>query len=94
MVDKVVVKGKTTGEKIFTAVDSADTRTEKAWKYHHATLRSYHRREFGKAAKLFGSVRRLLPDDRVSELFLTRAASYARNPPGADWDGQEIIKEK
>ena len=94
MIDKVVVKGKTTGEKIFTAASSVDEPTGKAWKYHHAGLQSYYRREFQKAEKYFRAVHDLLPRDRVSALFIERSRGYAKNPPGEAWDGQEIIKEK
>ena len=94
MLDKVVVKGKTTGEKIFTARTGLDPRTERAWKYHHAGLQLYYRRDFAKALKYFESVKALLPADRVSELFIDRSRRHAKKPPAPEWDGQEIIKEK
>jgi len=91
MVDKVVVKGKTTGERIFTASKSLDHATSKAWKYHHAGLKPYYGRDFGKSSQYFQAARDLLPEDRVSRLFLERSAHFRRNPPPKNWDGQEKL---
>ena len=94
MLDKVVVKGKTQGEKIFTARTKLSEQEKKAWSYHHAGLKQYYRRDFKKAWQYFQATQKLLPGDRVSELYVERCGIYAKTPPAPDWDGQEIITEK
>ncbi len=94
MVDKVVVKGKTTGERIFTAARKLDEKHKKLWAYHHAGLKHYYRREFERAKKYFHAARRLDGVDTVSEIFFERADGLIRTPPPKKWDGQEVITEK
>ncbi|HUX21903.1 MAG TPA: adenylate/guanylate cyclase domain-containing protein, partial [Spirochaetia bacterium] len=53
LVDKVVVKGKTQGEKIFTAKMSLSEAESKAWKLHHDALKHYYKLEFEQAVTLF-----------------------------------------
>ena len=40
----------------------------------------YHARDFGKAARLFAEVERLLPDDFPSGLLRKRCETYTKNP--------------
>ena len=94
MLDKVVVKGKTQGEKIFTARKSLSVREKKAWAYHHAGLKFYYDREFAKATKHFSAVRKLLPEDMVSALFLERCHGFDKKPPPEDWSGIQVMTEK
>ena len=51
-------------------------------------------RDFKKAWQYFQATQKLLPGDRVSELYVERCGIYAKTPPAPDWDGQEIITEK
>jgi adenylate cyclase len=94
MLDKVVVKGKTQGEKIFTAKKSLSAREKKAWAYHHAGLKFYYDREFAKAAKHFAAVRNLLPTDMVSALFLERCHAFEKKKPPRDWTGIQVMTAK
>ena len=94
LLDKVVVKGKTQGEKIFTARGKLTAVEEKAWAYHHAGLKLYYNREFAKAHRYFQGTIKLMPEDRVATLFAKRCKDYAKAPPPADWDGREILTEK
>jgi adenylate cyclase len=94
MLDKVVVKGKTQGEKIFTAQKSLSTQEKKAWAYHHAGLRFYYDRNYERAAKHFTAVRGLLPSDMVSALFLERCRKFQKKPPPADWTGVQVMTAK
>jgi adenylate cyclase len=94
MLDKVVVKGKTQGEKIFTAQKTLSVREEKAWAYHHAGLKFYYDREFPRAAKHFNAVRKLLPADMVSALFLERCLNFQKKPPPPDWTGVQVMETK
>ena len=94
MIDKVVVKGKTQGEKIYTAALKINDRQKKAWLYHHKGLKHYYGRDFKSASQFFEGVRKILADDHVAGMFLERCARYKKSPPPPSWDGQEIIKEK
>ncbi len=94
MVDKVVVKGKTQGEKIFTAVRKLSTRQKKAWDIHHAALKSYYARDFEKASSYFENVDKLLSGDYLSKLYIERCEHYQKSPPTPDWNGTEILTSK
>jgi adenylate cyclase len=94
MLGKVMVKGKTSGERIFTAQRSIEDRTRLAWKYHHQGLDAYYKFDFEAAAELFGQTLKLLPRDYIAEDYLERCKQYILNPPPPDWNGTEIMTEK
>ncbi|MBA7638224.1 hypothetical protein ES703_45877 [subsurface metagenome] len=94
LIDKVVVKGRRQGVGIYAPRQKLTPGEEKAWKYHQAALNHYYNREFKKAAEYFLQVRKNLPEDRCSELFLGRCRTYLKSPPPADWDGAVAMTEK
>lgn len=94
LVDKVVVKGKTQGEKIFTTRKSLTEGEEKAWAFHHKALKRYYSRDFTGAKTMFGNVKKLIPDDYIAEMFIERCNNYIDNPPPPDWNGTEILTSK
>ena len=94
MVDKVVVKGKTKGENIYTAELKLNERQLKAWTYYHAGLQNYYKRKFQHALKYFLAVKKLLKDDYLADLYLERTRRYIKNPPPADWSGLEVLTSK
>jgi adenylate cyclase len=94
LVDKVVVKGKTSGEKIFTAKRSLTEKEKKAWEFHHKALKRYYARDFETSKELFARVLRLLPEDHIAGIFTARCERYLREPPPADWNGTEILTSK
>ena len=94
LVDKVVVKGKTQGEKIFTARREITAREKEAWAYHHKALRFYYQKDFPEAARLLTSVRKLVPGDHLAGMFLERCERYRKSPPPADWNGLEVLTSK
>lgn len=94
MVDKVVVKGKTKGENIYTAQRKLSLREKKAWGYHHAGLKHYYARRFQHALKHFAAVKKFLPDDFLADMYIERSRSYIKNPPPADWNGIEVLTSK
>jgi len=94
MVDKVVVKGKTKGENIYTARRSLSTKERKAWDFHHLGLRSYYRRNFEKALRYFEGVKKLLPEDKLAFIYIERCKGYIENPPPKDWNGTEVLTSK
>jgi class 3 adenylate cyclase/HAMP domain-containing protein len=94
MIDKVVVKGKTQGEKIYTAKLGLSDREKQAWRHHHTGLKLYYTKSFQKAKQYFEAAGKLLGEDYVATEFMTRCDRYISSAPPADWDGQEIITQK
>ena len=94
LVDKVQVRGKSQGERIFTARRSIGEVEKKAWDLHHEALHYYHRRQFGEAAALFKEVGALLPDDVVSARFYEDCIGFQKAPPPPDWTGLRVLTEK
>lgn len=94
MIDKVVVKGKTQGEKIYTARLMLQEREKQAWRHHHNGLKLYYTKNFAKAKQFFDAAVKLLGEDYVATEFMARCDRYLTTPPPADWDGQEIITQK
>ncbi|MGC9311877.1 MAG: adenylate/guanylate cyclase domain-containing protein [Sediminispirochaetaceae bacterium] len=94
MVDKVVVKGKTKGENIYTAELKLSERQQKAWTYYHAGLQNYYKRKFQHALKYFLAVKKLLKEDYLADLYLERTRRYIKDPPPADWIGLEVLTSK
>ncbi len=94
LVDKVVVKGKTKGESIYTAKRSLSNTEKKAWNYHHLGLRNYYKRSFARAIRYFELVQRLLPNDKLAKIYIERCNRLYENPPPADWNGTEVLTSK
>ncbi len=94
LVDKVVVKGKTTGEKIFTAKRSLTEDEAVAWNDYHDGLKAYYQRDFPQAIRHFEKTLKILPGDSLAEDFLRRSEELIRHPPPSDWEGLEIKHEK
>jgi class 3 adenylate cyclase/HAMP domain-containing protein len=93
-IDKVAVKGKTAGGKIYTARKALEPEEEKAWDLYDEAVGLYYRRDFDSAVRSFRQVLELMPDDRPSGLFLGRAQAFADARPPDDWDGVEILTDK
>ncbi len=94
LIDKVQVKGKTSGVNIYTAALKLAARQKKAWGFHHAGMKRYFTQEFAEAAKYFAAAKKLLPNDYLAELYLGRCREYLKSPPPADWNGVAIMKSK
>jgi class 3 adenylate cyclase/HAMP domain-containing protein len=94
LLDSVAVKGKTQGVKIYAARRTLEAAEQEAWAMHNAAMEEYYKRNFGKAARMFGEVGRRLPGDFVSQHLGERCAAYEREPPPRDWDGVEVMKSK
>ncbi len=94
MIDRVVVKGRTTGVGIYTPRNKFTKTVKAAWKYHHLGLLLYYQRKFDEAVRYFAKVHELMPDDTCSRIFIERC-KVNRNvsfPP--EWDGSVEMVEK
>ncbi len=94
LVDKVVVKGKTSGERIFTAKKELNDREMEAWAFHHKALKQYYSRNFSQAVKFFNQVLMLDREDFIARMYLERCEKYLKSPPPPDWNGTEILTSK
>ena len=93
LVDKVQVRGKSQGERIFTARRALEEAEKKAWALHHEALERYYLREFAEAAALFQEVGALLPGDVVSARFFDDCQGFLLQPPPPDWTGVRVFTE-
>lgn len=94
LVDTVLVKGKTKGEKIYTTQRDPDERTREGWRVYHEGLDHYYARRFSEAARRFESVLQVLPGDRPAEILRERATRFLHEAPPPDWAGVEVYSEK
>ena len=95
LVDKVVVKGKTHGENIYTAKRTLTDQEKSGWATWHSGLEAYYRRDFARARGLFLEVAdRWLPGDTLALDFAERATALIQNPPEPGWVGLEVMHEK
>ena len=79
--DKVAVKGRRDGTRIYSVRRSLSPAEEKAWPLHEQALILYYERKFEDAAEVFGQVHALMPEDQCSGLFLQRCATHIKSPP-------------
>ncbi len=93
-IDKVQVKGKSSGEDIYTAEAKLAPEQKSLWSLYHRGIQAYYRREFQAAGELFEQTLEKAPGDRPAEIFLERSRGYAATPPPPAWDGTEVMTEK
>jgi class 3 adenylate cyclase len=95
MLDKVVVKGKTLGESIYTAQLSLTEAEKVGWATWHSGLEAYYARDFLGARSLFREVsERWLPGDYMCHEYIDRCNHWIDAPPPAGWTGLEVMHEK
>jgi len=94
LLDKVAVKGKTKGVRIFTAKKSPTPQEKEAWQIHNAGMDEYYGKNFPRALSLFRDVQRILPTDDAAGMLIQRAQGYLKNPPPPHWEGVEQMTEK
>ena len=93
LIDKVMVKGKTQGTRIFYPKKRVSKAEAKGWKLHHMGLNLYYKREFDKAIKYFVYAREFLENDPILPIYLNRCKNYVKTPPPAEWQGYSILSE-
>ena len=92
--DRVAVKGKTTGVDIYTAKKQLDDNETRAWDLHAKAMDLYYNRQFNEALEALREISNILPGDGTAEMFKKRAEQHLTSPPPDTWDGVEIITEK
>ena len=97
-VDKVVVKGKTQPVSVYECLDyhtdeSFPNLMEALGNFNEG-VKLYRAQHWDKATGFFEKALAANPDDALSQTYIERCALMQANPPGADWDGVWIMKEK
>ena len=92
--DKVQVKGKKEGVRIYATKRKLNTKEKEAWEMHNSALELYYKREFSNAAKLFADIQRINPKDEPAKILQSRCVEFEKIPPGPDWQGVHVMKEK
>jgi hypothetical protein len=93
LIDKVMVKGKTQGTRIFYPKKKIGKAETKGWKLHHMGMNLYYKREFDKALKYFVYAREFLENDPILPIYLNRCKNFVKTPPPAEWQGYSILSE-
>ncbi len=94
LIDKVAVKGKTQGVRIYTAANSLSNPHRKLWKIHNEGMEDFFARRFSEAVVKFKQALVIDPDDYAAAQMLTRAETFRDTPPPADWTGVEVMTSK
>jgi class 3 adenylate cyclase len=94
MLDRVAVKGKTEGVRIYGVRRELGPAEREGWELHEQGIAFYYGREFEKALDCFDTVQQFLPGDAACARFAQRCRTHIGNPPGPAWDGVEVITEK
>ena len=93
LIDKVALRGRKEGTKIFTARRELSGAEEKAWDLHSKGMELYFQRKFEQAEKIFNSALDYLSDDLGLKILKTRCEQYAEYPPEDDWNGTITLAE-
>ena len=97
-IDLVVVKGKT---KPVTIYEILDYHTEQSFpnlmdviNQFKSGLVNYRKQLWDKAMDAFKEALKANAEDKLSDMYIERCSHYKANPPGDDWDGVWVMKEK
>jgi class 3 adenylate cyclase len=94
LVDRVVVKGKTSGLGIYAPRRQLTATEQEAWALFAEAQKLYYGREFAAASEGFRKVQALLPQDKVAVMYLERCRQLQAAPPPTGWTGVEVMTEK
>jgi len=94
LLDRVAVKGKTKGVKIYTAKKNPSKLEKEAWDLHNEGMEEYYKRNFSRALSLFRDVQRILPTDDPAGMLIELSHRYLKTPPPPGWEGVREMTEK
>jgi adenylate cyclase len=95
--DKVQVKGKKVVVNIYEPMALIEDKTpemQKEIKLHDDAMNCYYHQDWESAKQKLTKLIEIYPNRGAYKLFLTRTENYAENPPGLDWNGVFVAKEK
>ena len=94
LLDRVVVKGKSSGVGIYTAKQALTNDEERAWKASDRGMDAYLARDFSASSRHYRSVLELFPDDEPAAMMIRRCEEFLKSPPPPDWVGAVVMQEK
>ena len=94
LIDKVAVKGREEGVRIYHPKRELSKEEAKGWKLHETGTEHYYKREFAKAAHYFQYAQEYLPQDPILRIYLAHCQEFLASPPPATWQGVTAITEK
>jgi adenylate cyclase len=95
LLDKVAVKGKAQGVKIYTTKRTVEGTEKRAWDLHNEAMIVFYDRKFKEAASMFQEVKSLLKgNDYIAGELLGRCKEYMQSPPPQDWVGIKKMDKK
>ncbi|MBN1525057.1 MAG: HAMP domain-containing protein [Spirochaetales bacterium] len=92
-IDRVAVKGRADGIRIFTTRRELSSLEREAWEIHNNAMEPYYAGQFQKAAAGFRNVLNILKDDHAANMMYTQCVEYEQNPP-AEWTGVRKMDHK
>ncbi len=95
--DLLTVKGKKEKVRVFELLGLAGEVPAvrlAGYRKFEAALADYRRRQWDQAERRFREAILALGKDRASEVFIERIAVNRETPPGTDWEGEFVMKEK
>ncbi|MEP3421667.1 MAG: GAF domain-containing protein [Erythrobacter sp.] len=97
-VDKVVVKGKTEPVGVFECLDYHDDTTfpnlQDVLGNFNEGVKTYRNQDWDRAESFFAKALKANPQDNLSDIYIDRCKMMRANPPGDDWTGVWIMKDK
>jgi class 3 adenylate cyclase/HAMP domain-containing protein len=94
LLDRVIVKGKSSAVKIYTVRESLTAAQRTVWEGHEAALDLYMDRRFGEAREAFRTILRTAPEDRTAKIYAGRCEEFLKNPPPESWQGEFVLTMK
>ena len=98
IVDKVVVQGKTNSILVYELLGlKEDQQSEEKFKLYNGFIdgyKKYESRDFEKARFDFQNSLTIIPNDKLSQIYLDRCEKFISNPPAEDWDGVSYLETK
>ncbi len=94
LLDKVVVKGRTSGWGVYEIRRTLTQQQQTAWNSHEEAMALYYQRKFQEASAAFRQVLSLLPRDHCAQAHLSKCTAYLRSAPPPEWTGMEEMAEK
>jgi len=94
LIDRVTVRGKKEGTRIFYPQKRLSKAAAKGWKLHHMGIDLYYKRQFDKAIRYFVYAREFLPNDPILRIYLARCKNYIKSMPPPSWNGISVVSGK
>ena len=94
LLDRVIVKGKSTIVPIYTLRETLNEIEKATWSIHEVALRKYTERNFEKSRELFNKILTAVPTDTTSKIYVQRCNEYIKTPPPESWQGEYLSLSK